>query len=421
MIVIGLMSGTSADGVDAAIVELHGAWPDLRWRLIHHLTLPYATTLRHEILANCDPRTGTVDRICTLHVVIGRAFADAAIATVQAAGLSLSQVDLIGSHGQTIWHAPQGDPPATLQIGCAATIAERCGVSVVSDFRSRDVAAGGQGAPLVAAVDLLLLTHPTRTRAAQNIGGIGNVTFLPPTSPAAGRQSDREAFAFDTGPGNMLIDAAVAHQSDGALHYDRGGLIAAQGQVHQTLLAELLDDPFFRQTPPKTTGREQYGAAAFERIRLRASQLGVTQTDLVATLTALTAESIAAAYRDFLPQPLDEVLVSGGGAHNPTLMRMLSERLVPASVITSDTIGLPSDAKEALAFAVLAYETWHGRPGNLPAATGAARPVVLGSITPAGPKTQDPRPKIQGDKEIGAAEPQAEDPRPKTQTAKRKA
>jgi N-acetylmuramic acid 6-phosphate etherase len=372
MIVIGLMSGTSADGIDAAVVAIEGAPPALRWRLLAHVTQAYPETLQREIMACCDPRTGSVDRICTLSATLGQAFGKAALEAAAAAGIYPAQIDLIGSHGQTIWHAPQNNPPATLQIGSAAEIAEHIGAAVVSDFRPRDMAAGGQGAPLVAAVDALLLAHPTQTRAAQNIGGIANVTFIPPQGQGA--------FAFDTGPGNLLIDDAMRRYY--GLAFDRAGAIAASGQVHAALLAELLAHPFLHLQPPKTTGREAFGAAHGEQIARRAAELGLAPADLVATLTAFTAQSIALAYRAFLPHMPDEVIVSGGGARNQALMAQLGAALGPIQLSTSDSIGIPIEAKEALAFAVLAYETWHGRPGNLPAATGATHPVVLGSITP---------------------------------------
>jgi len=430
MIVVGLMSGTSADGTDAAVVELAGAPPALGWKLLKHVAVPHPPDLRAEIFAAFRPETGAVDRLCRLNFSLGRAFADAALAAIAAAGLRPEQVDLIGSHGQTVWHIPAGPHASTLQLGEPAVIAERTGITTVSNFRTRDMAAGGQGAPLVPYLDQLLFAHPTLARAVQNIGGIANVTYLWPGSAAAGHAEradgstpvaaspqrsispqvedalsaetlrplanvsprltfvetpaqgdDPAVIAFDTGPGNMLIDDAAGRATGGAWAYDRDGALAAQGRVDEALLGEWLAEPYFRLPPPKTTGRElfgtQFGAAAWER----ACAAGLSAADIVASLTAFTARSIAQAYRDFLPRPPDEVIVSGGGARNPALMARLRAELPAARVVTSDELGLPGDAKEAFAFAVLAYETWHGRPGNLPAATGAQRAVVLGSVT----------------------------------------
>ena len=374
MIVIGLISGTSADGTDVAIVEIKGAPPHLQWRLLGALTVPYPAELRSAVLQAINPRTSTVDLLCALNVQLAEQFAAAALAGMAGAGLKPEQVQLIGSHGQTVWHAPELE--ATLQLGEAAVIAERTGIPVISNFRARDIAAGGQGAPLVAYVDVLLLTHPSQVRAAQNVGGIGNVTFLPPAN-----RPDVTAFAFDTGPGNVLIDLSMASATAGAQQYDADGALAAQGKVDEALLGWLMATPYLAKRPPKTTGRELFTADFAQQVWQRGLAAGLHSTDIVATVTMFTAQSIAQAYRNFLPLPPAEVIVSGGGGLNRTLLKWLTEAVAPARVLLSDELGLSSKAKEAVAFAILAYESWHGRPGNLPAATGARRPVVLGDLT----------------------------------------
>jgi anhydro-N-acetylmuramic acid kinase len=381
MIVIGLMSGTSADGVDAAVVRLEGITPSVVWEVLGHCHRSFAPELRVEIFACFRPETGSVDRLCRLNFALGQAFGAAALDAVNQASLSITEVDLIGSHGQTLWHEPPaGDERgSTLQLGEPAIIAEMTGVPVVSNFRTRDMAAGGQGAPLVPLADWLLLSHPTRIRTAQNIGGIANVTYLPPAIEKQG--SAQHVLAFDTGPGNMLIDEAARLATNGAWDYDQDGTLAAQGKVDESLLAEWMTEPFFRQPPPRSTGRERFGTQRAAEYWSQARRRRLGPKDIVATLTALTARSIEHAYRTFLPTFPDEVIVSGGGARNHTLMAMLAEILLPARVAASQENGLDIEAKEAVAFAVLAYETWHKRPGNLPAATGAARAVVLGSIT----------------------------------------
>ena len=378
MIVIGLISGTSADGIDAAVVDLRGEPPSLEWKLIKHITVPHPAELRDRIFAAFRPETSSVDRLCRLNVDIGEAFASAALAVIAAANLKPADVALIGSHGQTVWHDPptQDRQGATLQIGEASVIAERTGITTVSNIRARDVAAGGHGAPLVSFLDWLFFRHATKMRAIQNIGGIGNVTFLPPLSSTA------KAIAFDTGPGNMLIDYCTARASNGALAFDRDGALAARGRINQSWLDELMAHPYLRMLPPKTTGRELFGNQLGAELWQRAKNLGMNNEDIVATVTAFTAESIARAYRDFSPTPIDEIYLAGGGAKNPTLVQMIRARVAPTQVYQHADLGLAPDAKEAVAFAVMAYETIHGRPGNLPSCTGARHPVVMGDITP---------------------------------------
>jgi anhydro-N-acetylmuramic acid kinase len=370
------MSGTSADGIDAALTDITGAPPHLNARLILHTHIAFTSEQRAEIFALFEPATGSVDRICHMNFQLGEWFAAAALQAVAQANLKPTDIDLIGSHGQTIYHAVDADSPikSTLQIGEAAVIAARTGITTVADFRVADVAAGGQGAPLISYIDWLLLRHESRCRAIQNIGGIANVTYLAPGDDSA-------VIAFDTGPGNMLIDAAVNSATDGEQTYDEDGAWAASGKVDRALLAELMAHPFLSRRPPKTTGREQFGVHYANELWSRAQSQGISDADLVATLTAFTAESIADAYRRFLPQMPDEVILGGGGAKNPILLALLREALDPIAVTTHEALGIPDDAKEALAFAVLAYETLHGRAGNLPNCTGASRRTVLGKIT----------------------------------------
>lgn len=379
MLIVGLISGTSADGIDAALCEISGAPPRLNARIVHALTQPYPDGLRARVLATFNPQTSQVDEICQLNFDLGEAFAGAALAVIEAAGLSPAAVDLIGSHGQTVWHMvqPDGRATATLQLAEPALIAERAGITTISGFRARDLAAGGQGAPLTSYLDWVLLRHATGWRAAQNIGGIGNVTFLPPLDDA-----HSAPLAFDTGPGNALLDSAISLLTDGAQAYDQDGALAAAGQVDSAWVDALLTHPYYAMQPPKSTGRELFSAAMAADLVAHGRARGLDAAAIMATLTALTAASIADAYARFAPAPISEVLVSGGGRNNPTLMARLRERLPNASVFPLDDLGMASDHKEALVFALLAHETWHNRPGVHPAQTGARHASVLGQITP---------------------------------------
>ncbi|HUV38192.1 MAG TPA: anhydro-N-acetylmuramic acid kinase [Planctomycetota bacterium] len=372
--VAGLMSGTSADGVDVAIVEVGPRGV----RTKAFATVPYRAALRRDVLKLCDPKTARVDDLCRLNFALGQTFAEALVRVARRNGIPLRSIDLVGSHGQTVCHLPKGRPPSTLQIAEPAVIALRTGITTVADFRPADVAAGGEGAPLVPLTDWMLFRHPTRTRAVQNIGGIANVTYLPAGDAVA------DVLAFDTGPGNMVIDHVVQLATRGKKTHDVGGRLAAGGEVDERLLARLLRHPFLRRRPPKSTGREQFGAAFAKRLYRRGRKRRLATCDLVASVTAFTACSIADAYRRFLPTMPDEVILSGGGVRNRTLVRMLREALPEADVRSMAAFGVDPDAKEAISFALLAVETLRGRPGNVPASTGAKRPVVLGKIILAG-------------------------------------
>lgn len=378
--VIGLMSGTSVDGIDAALVEITGAGYDTQIDLLAFRNCEYPEGMREEILSLCNPQTAGVDRICKWNFAIAEEFAKAAIKIAEEAGISISDVDLIGSHGQTVWHDPRptSGPASTLQIGTGAVIAEKTGVTTISNFRVRDMAAGGQGAPLVPYVDFLMLRHPEENRILQNIGGIGNYTLV----PANGEISQIEA--VDTGPGNMVMDGVVTHFSNGHLRYDKDGQWARKGRVNEEWLAELMQHPYFSTKPPKTTGREMFGWEYIAKVISESQMRGMNEFDVTATMTALTARSIAKCYKDFvLPHySIHRVLVSGGGSYNPVLMEMLQKELPGIAVEQIESIGWSSDAKEAIAFAILANETWSGYPANVPQVTGAKRPVILGDITP---------------------------------------
>lgn len=376
--VIGLMSGTSLDGIDAALVSFEGDVSDLRWSLEAFVTLPYDDERRDRIhRAIVD---GSAAILCRLHADLGEWLAEAALGVCEEAGIPPASVDLIGSHGQTVWHEPPepGRRGATLQLGDAGTIAERTGIDVVSDFRVRDVAAGGEGAPLVPWADRVLFAEPGRCRILQNIGGMANLTWIP------ARGDPSPLLAFDTGPGNALIDAAVALATGGRETYDRDGGWARRGTIREALLAELLANPFFDRPPPKSTGREVFGRPFVEALVRRERPRSTEEwADLIATLTALTAESIAAAIRRWVaPRPVDEVVLTGGGAHNTALREMIEERLSPVPVRGGEALGIDPDAKEAVAFAALAWAHVNHVPGNVPEATGAAGPRILGSFTP---------------------------------------
>ena len=377
--VVGLMSGTSHDAVDAAACELRLAGDTLTLAPLGHLSVPYPPALRSELVAALPPARTTLETVCRLDTGIGQAFADVAAGAV--AELCAGSADLVVSHGQTVFHwAPDdGGVLGTLQIGEAAWIAEATGLPVVSGLRTRDVAAGGQGAPLVGLFDALWLAGRPGSPGALNLGGIANVTVMPPAPPPVESHPSLvelvETHTFDTGPACALLDAATRHLTNGRLAFDADGALAARGLVLPDLLARLLDEPYYARPAPKSTGKELFH---LDYLLARLGPTPVTPEDLLATLVALTARTVADAVR----HTATEVVASGGGTRNPILMAALRAELPGVTVRTSDELGVPSQAKEALAFAVLGWHTWYGLPGVLPGATGARRPSVLGSVTP---------------------------------------
>lgn len=385
-VLLGLMSGTSADGIDAVAAEITPRKSGLSARVLAHIHTPFSRKLRSRIVT--AGLNGSVREICELNFLLGEQFASAALNVLRSSRLGSSEIAAIGSHGQTVHHLPAGRPPSTLQIGEAAVIAERTGITTISDFRVRDMAAGGQGAPLVSFADWALFTDKTRPRLLQNIGGIANVTFLPPKAGV------EEVLAFDTGPGNMVIDGIVGALSSGHQAYDRSGGMAQRGKVCEPLLAELMAHPFFRRRPPKTTGREEFGQAFVRGVLASARRRRLLPEDTIATVTALTAASITEAYGQFIfpcmTRPARaklQIILGGGGTQNRTLLAMLAERVRKLSAEVEwrshENFGIPNAAKEALAFAILAYQTLAGHSSNVPSATGARHAVVLGKVTPA--------------------------------------
>ncbi|MBI3974401.1 MAG: anhydro-N-acetylmuramic acid kinase [Chloroflexi bacterium] len=414
LLVVGLMSGTSADGIDAAVVRVPEV-PDLagaRQAVHHHYA--YTAAQRRMIHGLFDTPQATADVLCRANFLLGEWFAAAALEAIARAGASPAEVDLIGLHGQTVYHCPpaaasrfqpagastvddaanpvwrqdeMGDVACTLQLGEPAVIVERSGVTTVADFRVRDVAAGGQGAPLVSYVDALLFTDRRALRAVLNLGGIANVTILLPSG--AGPAGTHRSLAFDTGPGNMVLDWLAHRLTGGELCYDVGGHLASRGSLDDDLLAVLLDDPYFAAPPPKTTGRERFGAPYAERVLGLATARGLSIEDTLATATALTAETIArgivAAVEHSFPTASDvppEIIAGGGGTANSALMAEIARRLPHATLTTHEAFGIGNQAKEALSFALLAAAAVRGQPNTLPSCTGASHSVVMGKIVP---------------------------------------
>jgi anhydro-N-acetylmuramic acid kinase len=416
MLVLGMMSGTSADGIDSALAKISGAPANLKIKLVGHVKQNVPPAIRNEILRVAEQDPLTPGEFSQLHARLGQVYAEAALNTCKRLKISPRKIALIGNHGQTIFH--RGAPvnflgaktASTLQIGDGSTIAALTGITTVSDFRPVDIALGGQGAPLVPYADYVLWRDKKLGRVALNIGGIANLTVI----PANAKPSD--VFAFDTGPGNMLIDALVSHFTHGRQHYDKNAQLATKGKLIPQLLQTLMNDPYLRQKPPKSTGREYFGAAYTKKILSLGRNLHAKPNDLIRTATIFTALSIVDALNRFVltKRKIHQLIVSGGGAHNPLLMAQLAALLAPTNapalrsspvgarysvpsspspetypniaVFPSNQFGIPSEAKEALAFAILAYETFHQRPSNLPSATGARGQAILGKISYAPPR-----------------------------------
>jgi anhydro-N-acetylmuramic acid kinase len=388
MLVLGLMSGTSADGIDVALARISGAPPRLHAKLLGHTSSKFPAPLRKEILRVAEQHPIAAGELSQLNFRLGEVFAVAALTACRKFRVSPKRIALIGSHGQTIFH--QGKPvpyfgrstASTLQIGEPSVIAARTGITTVGDFRPADIALGGQGAPLVPYADYLLYRHAKLGRVSLNLGGIANITVI----PAAAKPE--QILAFDTGPANMLIDALVAHFTHGRQRFDKDARIAQTGRSIPALLDELMRDPYLKLAPPKSTGREYYGHAYLKKVLALGKKHRAKPADLIRAATIFTALSVVDALNRFvLPKTkIRQLIVSGGGAKNPLLLVQLSAALNGLEILSSSSFGIPEDAKEAFAFALLAYETFHRRASNLPSATGALAPAILGKISYAPPQ-----------------------------------
>jgi len=388
MLVLGMMSGTSADGIDVSLARISGVPPNLNAKLLAHTSSTFPSALREEILRVAEQQPITAGALSQLNFRLGELFANAVLAACREFRISPKKIALIGSHGQTIFH--QGEPvnflgqptASTLQIGEPAIIAARTGITTVGDFRPADMALGGQGAPLVPYADYLLYRHEKLGRISLNLGGIANITVI----PAAAKPS--QILAFDTGPANMLIDALVSHFTRGRLRFDKNAQLASQGRSIPALLDELMRDPYLKLAPPKSTGREYYGHAYLKKILAFGRRHRAKPNDLIRAATIFTALSVVDALNRFVLRKtkIHQLIVSGGGAHNPLILAQLSAALPGMEILPSGRLGIPEDAKESFAFALLAYETFHRRPANLPSATGARGPAILGKISYAPPR-----------------------------------
>src|SRR5229473_6253484 len=387
-LVLGLMSGTSADAIDVALARISGAAPGLNAKLLNHTSINFPPRLRREIFRVAEQQPISAGQLSQLNFRLGETFAEAALTACRRFRIATKKIALIGSHGQTIFH--QGHPvpylgrktASTLQIGEPAIIAARTGITTVADFRPADIAQAGQGAPLVPYADYVLYRHAKLGRVSLNLGGIANITVLPRAA------KPEQVFAFDTGPANMLIDALVVRFTRGRQRFDKNAQLAAQGRSNPALLDELLRDPYLKVAPPKSTGREYYGHAYVKKALTLGRRHRARPNDLIRAATIFTALSVVDALNRFVlsKTKIDQLIVSGGGAHSPVILAQLSAALPGIEVLPSSRLGIPEDAKEAFAFALLAYETFHQRPANLPSATGARGPAILGKISYAPPR-----------------------------------
>ena len=379
-IALGLMSGTSIDGVSIAIVKLKGNWLNTKFKIIYNVTYEYNSELRKEILRTVNPKTGNVKRICQLNNILGRVYAEKALKAINEAGLDKRDIDFIASHGKTVYHNPKIDCIAgyksrsTLQIGEPAVIAHETGIITIADFRQGDVAAGGHGAPISAYADYIIFRSMEIDRAIQNIGGIANVTWI----PKGGGLDD--IIAFDTGPGNMIIDTLIEEMTNGKAKMDLDGEIASRGEVNMKLLDYMMKHPYLSQKPPKTTGREDFGWNFTRKILKKALKMGLKWEDIIATATFYTAKTISEAYHKYLPRKPNEIILGGGGSRNKTLVNMIRKLNPEVKVNLHEDYGIPAQAKEPLIMTILANETLSGNPSNVPKATGATCRVILGKI-----------------------------------------
>ncbi len=384
MKVIGLMSGTSSDGVDAALVDIRGSKNRLKITPLAFNIFPFPRSLQKRLLEVASDLPQPASVICHVNFLLGEYFADAAIKLAKQNHTRLADIHLVGSHGQTIQHLPnprragKWSIRSTLQLGEPSIIAEKTGITTIADFRPRDMAAGGEGAPLTPFLHYHLFRSQRISRVLVNIGGISNITYL-----KAGAKLD-QTWAFDTGPGNMLIDGLVRALTKTHMRMDLDGKMAKEGKVNARLLTELMRHPFLKKQPPKSTGREVFGDPMVEKIIKRSLKLGLSAKDIISTVTAFTSEAIAASIKRFILKKgvLDEIIAGGGGVRNPVLMKSLKEALAPIPVQRYEHHGYDSRAIEAMAFAVLAYQTWHMQPSNIPSVTGAHAPTLLGKIVP---------------------------------------